>query len=346
MAAYRDQRRVAFSSSYKRQTSQGTALLNADMDASFTANLIRCERVLAVKALRDCSNLYLRRRQLLSHYYRITLEFDLSPHQGAGFLAGAMGIAAAPTGTDPKTHAITMLPPSSRELPYHTLIIGHDDGTGEGWKYKDIAYARVRAEAAAGTDPIWHGTVDMYASASRTSVTAFTWPTCIDEAAAALYDGAFTINGTDYIGSTKSIFCEYNNAVFVNDAPFVAGSVDVKRWLYGNENRTYVLGGEVLATDRPGDTFSALLYANNDIGTEVASTSMRIGTSSNGLTISVPLADATAEDAGQGYYGEAGEATMTTLIVAKKVAGNAASPMSATAVIPNATQSTAFEVAA
>jgi hypothetical protein len=344
--AFQDQVRVAFSPTYKKQTSQGTALANGELTASFTANLIRYERVPVYKVFRDCTNLFLRRRQPQSRYYRITLEFDASAHMVGGFLAGAMGIAAAPTGVDPKTHALTMLSPAVRELSYHTLILGHEDGSGEAWKYKDVAYGRVRFEAAAGTDTSWRGTVDMVASGARTSVTGWTWPACIDEAPAVLYDGAFVVNGVDYIDQTKSLFCEYDNAVLVNDAPFVGGSLDAQRWLYGGAARGYLLGGAVIATDRPGDTLAALLYANSDVGTEVADTSVRIGSATNGVTLLMPLADATASDAGQDYYGEATEGVLNVAMLAKKVAGDAESPMSATAVIPNAQQSTAFEVAA
>jgi hypothetical protein len=347
MAAYQDQMRVAFSSAYKRQTSQGTALANGDMDATFTAALTNFERVPVFKVFRDCSNLFVRRRQIQSRYYRFTLSFDASAHQIAGFLAGAMGISAAPTGTDPLTHAITMLPPNLRELSYHTFIIGLDDGSGKAWKYKDVAIARVRVEASAGQDTTWRCTVDLVASAARTAITSWTWPVCVDEDPAKLYDGTLTINSVAYQNSLKSVFCEYNNAVFVNDAPFVAGALDVKRWLYGGANRSYALGATILAVDESGDTLGDLLYANSDVGTSVTATSLVIGAAStNSVTILIPSADATAEDAGQSFYGEAGEATLNFLAIAKKVAGNAASPMSATAVIPLAQQATAFEVAA
>jgi hypothetical protein len=347
MASYGDQMRVAFSSAYKRQTSQGTALLNADMDATFPAALTAFRRVPVFKVIPDCSNLFIRRRQIVSHYYAFTLEYDASPHQMAGSFAATMGLSAAPTGTDPLTHAITMLPPTLRELSLHTFIIGMEDGSGKAWKYKDVAYARTRVEAHAGTDTTWRCTTDLLASAARTAVTGWTWPTCVDEDPAKLYDGSLTINGVDWKNSTKSIFCEYNNAVFVNDAPFVAGSLEVKRWLYGAENRSYVLGATILGADQSGDTLGDLLYANNDVGTSVTNTALVIGAAStNSLTINVPLADATVEDAGQGFAGEAREAALNFIAVPKKAAGNAASPMSATAVIPAAQQATAFEVAA
>lgn len=344
--AYRDQKRVVISSSFKRQTSQGTALGNIEMDATLTCNLTRFERVPVFQVFRDCSALFLKRRQLQSRYYRFTLEFAGSPHILTGFFAGAMGLAANPTGTDPKTHAITMLGPSTRELSYHTMIIGSEDGTGEAWKYVDCAWARVRADANSGDGASWRGTVDVVASGARTSVTGFTFPACTDEAAALLYDGSFMLNSVERITKVKSLYCEYNNAVFVNDAPFVGGSKDIKQWLYGNENRSYLLGGNLLATDRPGDSLASLLYANDDVGTEVSNTSIRIGTTSNGLTINVPLADAAAEDSGETSAGEEGSTVMPVVILGKRVSGNANSPMSATAVLPNAQQSTAFEVAA
>ena len=343
MAAFRDQIRLAFSLAGKRQTTVGTALANGEMTATMTATLITASREVREKFFMNCDNQTLRRIEATSRLMRATIEFDASPHLAAIFLSGAMGTTAAPTGTDPKTHVITMLPASTRELTYHTFIIGHDDGTGEAWGWHDVVFGRVRLEASAGGDSVWKCTVDMVGNAARTSKTGWTWPACVDEDPANLYDGTLTINATAYILTSKSIFCEYDNGVLTNDAPFVAGALDWTRGLR-SPVRGYTLGAAILGTDRPGDALATLCRANSDVGTVVSDSSVRIGTATNGLTIEAPSAYLSAEAATQAYYGEAEEAVLNVRIRPLGVSGDATSPLNATAVLPNAQQSTQLEL--
>lgn len=337
--AFRDQIRLAFNLDGKRQTSVGTALANNLMTATMTATAVTPAREVRMKSFYNCDNQTLRRMEATSRLTRMTIEFDASPHLAAIFLAGAMGVTASPTGTDPKTHAITMLPASVRELTYHTFIWGHDDGTGEAWKYSDVVFDRVRLEASAGADSVWRCTVDMVGNASRTSVTSWTWPSCVDEDPANLYDGTLTIDSVAYINTAKSIFCEYSNRVLTNDAPFVAGALDWKRGIRSPE-RGYVIGAAILGTDRPGDTLAAKTQANSDVGTAAAS-SFRMGTSGNGLTVTVASGYITAEGNTQGYYGEAEEGVLNIVIVPLT-----STPMAASAVLPDAQQSIQLETAA
>jgi len=337
--AFRDQIRLAFNPDFKRQTSVGTALANGLMTATMTATTVSPQREVRTKAFLNCDNQTLRRMEATSRLMRMTIEFDASPHLAAGFLSGAMGVTAAPTGTDPLTHAITMLPASTRELTYHTFIWGHADGTGEAWKYSDVVFDRVRIEASAGADSVWRCTVDMIGNASRSSVTSWTFPSCIDEDPANLYDGTLTINAVDYMPTCKSLFCEYSNGVLTNDAPFVGNSLDWKRGLR-SPVRGYTIGAAIIGTDRAGDTLAALTQANNDIGTAVAS-SFRMGTAGNGLTVTVASGYVAAEGNTQSYYGEAEEGVLNIRIVPLTT-----TPMSASAVIPLALQAIQLETAA
>lgn len=345
MGSFRDQIRLAYSSSFKRQTTVGTALANGEMDKTMTATLISPSREVREKFFMNCDNQTLRRIEATSRLFRATIEFDMSAHLGTGFLAGAMGVTAAPTGTDPLTHGITMLPASVRELTYHTFIIGHDDGTGEAWGWHDVVFGRWRAEASSGADSVWKCTVDMVGNAARVSKTSWTWPVCVDEDPANLYDGVLTLDGVQYIDTTKSIFCEYDNGVLTNDAPFVAGSLDWKRGLR-SPVRGYTLGAAILGTDRPGDTLATKTRVANDVGTVVADSTLRIGSATNGITIEAPSGYLSAEAATQSYYGEAEEGVLNVRVRPLGVAGDTTSPLNALAVIPNAQQSTQFEVAA
>lgn len=339
MTAFRDQIRLAFNPDFKRQTTVGTALANGLMTATMTATAVTPAREVRTKAFMNCDNQTLRRLEATSRLTRMTIEFDASPHLAAGFLAGAMGVTAAPTGTDPKTHGISMLPASVRELTYHTFIWGHDDGTGEAWKYSDVVFDRVRLEASAGADSVWRCTVDMLGNASRTSVTSWTWPACVDEDPANLYDGTLTISATSYMDTCKSLFCEYSNNVLSSDAPFVAGSLDWKRGLR-SPVRGYTIGASIIGTDRAGDTLAALTQANSDVGTAAAS-SFRMGTAGNGLTISVASGYVSAEGNTQSYYGEAEEGVLNIRIVPLTT-----TPMTASAVLPAAQQTIQMETAA
>lgn len=339
MGAFRDQIRLAFNPDFKKQTTVGTALANGLMTATMTATAVNLQKEVRTKNFYNCDNQTLRRMETTSQFMRMTIQFDASPHLAAGFLAGAMGVTAAPTGTDPLTHGITMLPASTRELTYHTFIWGHDDGTGEAWKYHDVVFDRVRIEAAAGSDSVWTCTVDMVGNLARTSVTSWTFPSCIDEDPANLYDGTLTINGVAYINTCKSIYCEFGNLVLTNDAPFVAGSKDWKRGIR-SPVRNYIIGAAILGTDRAGDTLAALTAANDNVGTAVAS-SFRMGTAGNGITVTVASGYAQAEGATQGYYGEAEEGVLNIIIVPLT-----STPISASAVLPLAQQSIQLETAA
>lgn len=339
MAAFRDQIRLAFNDDFKRQTTVGTALADGLMNATFTATQVSVSRDVTTKAFLNCDNQTLRRLEATSRVMRMSIEFDASPHLAAGFLAGAMGVTAAPTGTDPLTHAITMLPASTRELTYHTFIWGHDDGTGQAWKYQDVVFDRVTIAAAAGTDSVWRCSVDMVGNASRTSVSSWTWPTCVDEDPANLFDGTLTINAVSYVDTCKSLSFEYSNNVLTNDAPFVAGSLDWKRGLR-SPMRGYTIRAAIVGTDRSGDTLAALCAANSDVGTAVAS-SFRMGTAGNGITCSVASGYVSAESNTQSYYGEAEEGVLNVVVTPLTT-----TPVSVSAVIPLAQQSIQMETAA
>jgi hypothetical protein len=341
---FRDQIRLAYSSSFKRQTSQGTALANGEMDKTMTATLITYSREARFKYFLNCDNQTMRRKETVSRLSRATLEFDMSPHLGAGFLAGTMGVTTAPTGTDPKSHVIKMLPASERELTLHTFIYGHDDGSGEAWGWFDVAFGKWRAQASSGQDSVWRCMVDIVGGAARTSKTGWVWPVCVDEDPANLYDGLLTLDGVQYMDTSKSIYCEYDNRPLTNDAPFVNGSLDVKRILRSPQVG-YSIGASILGADRPGDTLATKCRANDDAGTIVADSTLRIGTATNGITIEAPSGYLSADGSSQSYYGEAEEGVLNVIVEPLGVAGDSTSPLNALAVIPSAQQSTQFEVA-
>jgi hypothetical protein len=345
MAAFRDQIRLGYNAAFLKQADATTLLADGDIDTTLTATLISPSREVRSQFYLDCSNQYLQRRVTVARLRRMTIELLGSPHLIGGFLAGCMGTAAAPTGTDPKTHAITMIGPSVRELPYFTFMVGLEDGTGEAWKWGTVVVDRVALAAAAGDDSRWRMTVDLVGSGARTEVTGWTWPACSDEEPAALYDGSLTINGTDYIDTTKAVSFECANGVLTGDSPFVGGSLDAVRFLRSPQ-RGYTLSAAIQGVDRPGDALNDALVANSDAGTVYEDTALVIGVAaSNGVTINIPEGYHAAEDPGQGFYGEAEEAVLNLRVDPTKVAGDANSPVSASVVIPSAQQSTAYLVA-
>jgi hypothetical protein len=345
--AFRDQIRLAFSSTFKKQTTQGTALADAEMDASLTAAVISPTREARSLFLRDCSNQYLRRKETVARLRRMTLEIPgVSAHILGGFAAAALGTAAAPTGTTTKTHAITMLGPSVRLLSLHTFMVGHEDGTGEAWKWYDVAVDSWRASAAAGDDTRYTLTVNLVGSGARGEETGWTWPACIDETPMKLYDGDFSIDGTSYMDSLKSVAASYSNGILTGDAPFVGGSLDVKRMLR-SPVRTYAIEAAILGSDRPGDALNDILVANDDAGTEADDIVLEMGAvATNGVTCTVPTGYVSVADQSEAYYGEAEESVLNVLVEPTKEAGNASSPLSLTVVVPSSEQTPAFEVAA
>lgn len=345
--AFRDQIRFAYSSTYKKQTTQGTALADGEMDVSLTAAVISPTREARMLFLRDCSNQFLRRKETVARLRRLTLEIPgASAHMIGGFGAAALGTAAAPTGTTTKTHALTMIGPSVRELSLHTFVVGHEDGNSEAWKWYDVAVDSFSIRSSAGDDTTWTLIVNLVGSANRTEMTGWTFPACVDETPAKLYDGDFSINGTSYIDSTKSLALAYSNGILTNDAPFVGGSLDVKR-LLRSAVRTYSINAAVLGSDRPGDALNDILVANNDAGTETDDIIVEIGAAAtNGVTCTVPTGYVSVEDQSEGYYGEAEESVLNVLVEPTKEAANAASPLSLTVAVPAAEQTPAFEVAA
>lgn len=343
MPTLRDQIRVAFDPLWRKQSAFGTARAQADLTSTFTATLVSHSREVRKQFFYDCSNQVMRRQVATARLRRMTIEFNGSDGNAAGaktitgFFAACAGVTAAPTGTDPKVQPIQVLPKPSRVMPVFTFRFGHEDGTSLGFIWKDVAVASVAISAAAGQDSIWRLTVNLVGNYNWAAATGTSWPACQDEAPLKLYDSSLTINAVERILTTRSIGLVLDNRPPLERTPYVAGSLDVARF-WRAARRDYGLTAAIEGVEDSTDANYLLLEANSGIGTEVTSTVLRAGPVGESFTCTVPKADWSLTDAGQGYDGDpdAEEAVLNTIIMAKDVAGSADSPLNFTGTIPAA----------
>lgn len=342
---FKTDRIIAYSPTFENQTTFGTALAQAKLTKAIRAKELKAWRTVATfKDFDDCSAQYMQSQRVTSRYQEGTFQFEGTPVTIYGWLQFVMGHSAAPTGTNPLTHAGTMLGPSERNLPVTTLRIGKNDGTDVGYIVKDVVGGSFLAESKAGRDSEILVTVKLYANCDETAATGTTWPGCYSGTPSLLSEGDFTTLGTSYIASLKQARFEFDNNVLTGDAAFTGSSVDVTRWLRG-QKRTYSLAGSIVDYKSPSSALWTLLKAGNGLGTSGA-TSWAIGAAGNRVTIAVPSGYVRAAETPEEDFGEAEEITLQVAAVGRKTDGDSTTPVSATGVIPSTDQAVAFGLAA
>lgn len=309
-----DQLRCYFNPAFKVQTTFGTALAQSLLTKAVNA-VVEVGEDINVDEFRTCDRNYLLSRRTSSRYVRLRLTADANPHDLAGWTGMAMGNTAAASGSDPKTFPFTPLAPSQMQPPVTTLMLAHDNGndSAEARIIRDFVVDSVEAEATAGQSSKWTYTVEGFANGDWVAGNGTDLPDCSSFVPVMLKDGLVTINAIQYLSTVKRAKYFFRNKILTGDAAFTGGSVDVTRWIRSVE-REWGIEADIVGYLTDGSALATDMLANDRAGTLRAS-SLRIGTASNGLTVTAASGYVSPRDGGQGYAGQAREAVLQVAIV-------------------------------
>jgi hypothetical protein len=328
---------IAHNGAWKRQLNISTPRALSDMNAAM--NAVRPEHVRREKNVRelfDCSQQFLTGKKLLNQLGRLNVEVQVDARQLGGLLYAACGVAAAPSGSNPYTHAITVLGKGVYQLPMFTFVVGFNDGVDPGMLFQSAVLNRLSLTAQ-GIDDIvcrteWVG----FAPVPNDS---FTYPACTDNPGLNLFDGALSVNsedvltGADENHTTRSYEFFIDNGILTGDHAFPVASKNPKR-LDRQSVRTWGLRWGVEGVE--GDDLHQLMAPDGEVGTDVPF-SLRVGSATNGATITCPHA-LLEEDNNQAqtFAGETNDSILQALLTPLMNAG--VLPFSVSAVNTQSTQ--------
>lgn len=329
---------VEISGTGKVQADAATVQPEADLNLRLNAQEIRPFRVVVQRReILTCNRRGLMRRRTTTRHGEMTWRMEATPKLIALMFAWWAGTAAAPTGTDPKTHLISLS--SSRVARYFSAKVGFADGS-DGRFYRLCSINDIRLSATQGTDAVWQMDVDIVCAADYTADTTTTWGACYDKDPAILSEGAFTINGTSYQSVLQEIALNFVGAIAKGSDPFL-NSIDAQRWRRGSRL------GYGMTASFAGDTSHALYTAgaaNGNNGTEYP-VIVRIGPAGDGITFTYPAALVSLQEDQLSFFGELEESSIALMIDPTTDEADATTPLTAAAVLPLAQQSPAFLVA-
>lgn len=305
---------VAYSPVWAAQGEIGTALdtdlLTARLPLARDARPLPTRRVTRDET-RDCTGRYLVGRRITSRLALWTLQFpDVTARLTAGLYAMAYGAAGAVTGSSaPYTEPITRL--ASDKLPATTFVVGAEDSDEPFEVYRDMVLnsLELRAEVRQKLSL----TANFIGSADVETLEEFDVPTC-GPVPVALYpqDRLLTIGGTNYTDNLRSLSHTYNNNVYSNDDPFVWDGIDVARLERGLETAQFQFA---LYGTKAHPLYAQALAEN------ILALSLRLGTNTEGATLSSPGAQVTLGDTPVGYAGEASRSVINLVADPFSVSG-------------------------
>lgn len=308
---------LVFAPDGKRQPDFETLMLTADLTKVFpdkAKSFYKKEQTR--EEVRDCSTEEIYKKILLGEIGSIDIEFDVTPKTLAVLMAYLMGVAAAPTGTSPKTHQIDELPVGSYQPPPFSLIHGFKGVSNplilRGCTMNSLV---VRGQA--------RGKVTATANikfAEATEATGFTLPPCLNEVPLRFSDCQLLKGATNFTTAKTARRFEYSysNNLLTGDHAFTDETTKPTR-LERADQRTRSLKYAVLGDDK--DT----LYTEADAGHEESFT-LILGTGNNKVTVNCPQAIHELDGGGLQKDGEAGETNIAVIATPEIVEGNSHSP--------------------
>lgn len=324
---------LVFAPDGKRQPDFETAMQTDDLTAVLpdTAKTFY-RKVKTREEVRDCSTQELYKKILTGEIGEVSVEFDVTQKLAGVFLAYGLGVAAAPTGTNPYTHQVNELPVDSFQPPPFSLIHGFRGVANplllRGCTLNSITIrARARGKVTATLDIKF---------AEAVEATGFALPACQNEVPLRFADCQLLKGATNFstAKTLRSFEFTYSNNLLTGDHAF-AGDSTIATRLERADQRARSLRYSVLGDDK--DT----LYTQADGGHEEGFT-LHLGPTGNRVTVGCPTAVHELDGGGLQKDGEAGETNIVVVATPQIVSGNANSPTNVVAV--NA-QSTAFLVA-
>jgi hypothetical protein len=293
---------AVFSAIFGVQAALGTPIPQADLTAQLP--LARDGKPLPSRRVtrdetRDVTGKYLVGRRLTSRLALWTLTLPaINAKLAAGFLAWALNDAAAPTGAGPHTHLITRS--ASDRLKATSFVIGAKDSDEPAELYSDMVLntLEIRGEVRQKLSL----TAGFVGGANPTPLVGYTPPACTAPPVA-LYpqDCLLMVAGTDYTEGLRSLLFRFNNNVYSADDPFPWDAVDPVRLERGIEESQFTMSMY--------GTKSHPLYALA-LAEDVEAMSLRLGSTTEGTTITVPAAQLTLGDPPIAYAGEASRSAL------------------------------------
>jgi hypothetical protein len=319
------QLKVAFHPAFATQVDFDTPLDTATLTKVFqctSPNHIEPQKT--IKSIFDCTQQYKIGNRILKRGARLRLELEVDAKTLHGLLALAFGATAAPASL---TSGISMLGPKTFAVPVTTVVVGYDDGSDPGVILKCCAVNSISINGR--TAETVKVTVELVGSGDLQTATGFTFPNCTDLVPVYFEDGALTINSVDrFLGDTPNKttwefnFTYSNNLALQDAAPM--NKVDYIR-LERGEVREYGCTWKV--EGRVMDSLHALAHQ----ATTNNSFSFRVGTTTNGVTITCAAAEMLEGSPLQTHEGEVRRAVLNLVLNPLRVSSNAATPLVASA---------------
>jgi len=273
----------------------------------------------------DCSGEELYDKILLGEIGDITVSFDATPKIVALLVAYALGVAAAPTGTNPYTHAITELPLDVYQGPVFSAVFGFRGGADplllrscaiNSWSLSARARQKITGQAN-------------IKFAEGTPIEDYVFPACVNEPALRFQDSKLTIGGVDQATLLRMWDLGYDNKILTDDHAYTNASTKCTR-LERSDRRERRINWSILGDD------SDAAFATYKAGAK-QSALLELGASPNKVSLTAAETFFELDGGGLAKDGQAGETNI-------KVAGTPAINGAALPVVGSIinAQSTAF----
>ncbi|MDQ3649692.1 MAG: hypothetical protein M3458_05305 [Acidobacteriota bacterium] len=323
---------IAFSPTFKKQTTFGTALANAELTAAFPVTARNYFEVNeTVERILDCTGQRLIDELLTGRIGALTLEFDATPQLLFGLYALAYGVVAAPSGAGPFTHEGTQLPLDVYQPPPTSFIVGFKGSARALVILKDAVVNNVRVRATARGKVTATATISF--NGAVPAAVAFTLPACASVTPVRMSDCQLLVNAIDQTALLREFEHSYSNNLLLGDDPYTGNSIDPTR-LERADERAETLNFQILG--EPGDAMHVDMVARTK-----RSVLLHIGAATNRMSINATEAIIKRQGSGIGFDGEARRSTLRVTAEPVSVAG--AAPSRITGIN---TQATAYLIAA
>ncbi len=270
----------------------------------------------------DCSGQELYKRLLTGEIGDISIEFNASAKLVALLAAYEMGVAAAPVGVNPYTHALGEIPLDAYQPPLFSLVFGFRGGATP-------LLLRACAMNSLGLRGARRGIVTGAANikfAEAVPAAGFVFPACLNDEPLRVADCSLTAGGAAVDG-LRSFDFSHSNKILTGDHAFTNESVLATRF-ERDDRRERRLSYVIL-----GDN-SDLAYTEAEAGAEMP-LALTIGTGNNRVTFNAPRTQVELDGGGLRKDGQAGETNIA--LVGTPLIDGAQMPVGAVAVNDQAT---------
>lgn len=310
----------------KRQPDFETLMQEDDLTAAFpdTAKTFY-KKDQQWEEVTDCSGEEVYKKILLGEVGEIKIAFDVSAKWLVVLYAYTLGVAAAPTGTSPKTHQLNELPVGSYQPSPFSLVHGFV-GVANPLILRGCTMHDLKVASAARRKVTAEATIKF---AEATEATGFTLPACVNYVPLRFSDCSLLKGATDLTSGLRRFEYLFSNNLLTGDHAFTDGGTVPTR-LERADRRTRALRFAVLGDDKDA------LYTEAKAGDEDSFT-LHIGPVGARVSVLAPQACFELDGGGLQKDGEAAETHIPVVATPEIVSGNANSPTNVVAVNDQAT---------